>query len=1288
MRYNSFIKEHRDVTMSGTKRFTDKSGEYYLQNLDKFQKNNLNVNQKSITSLKLNIKNNNDNNDLNSKKHIIKVKKKKLLDDLIPIPMKQKNKLKNEVEKKNLLNAVSNAKYLRRYQYSNNITQKQIQQYKEMQKNEKIFFNKIKFIQIWWKTIFQIIKIQKYIRGYLYRTKLISILDQKEKYVDKVIHIVKTIKKIFLYRFLNKLILCKPDKKYYFYKWRDFAHKKNILKELIKYMKEYNENNNSYLIYKKANKIFNRDIIDSENEFYKIKNEHFEEDDFLDKSLLGLYNNSVKNRKVKKGKHLSSSSFALRTKKKILNIGLELSSSQIINRVKKNIYDNNQTNYNKRSRVRINQKMTQGFENNNKRFHNRNKSNNQQNFNKNKKIKNNTNINQNIKERCLKEKSFNDLKSLQNNFKNRFNDSKKNIAFYKNETILTKSSNIDITKNTRISTNDNTKEDNSKKNLNYKKMIHSYEVPSVSSHSSTLFNNIKNKKIRVYENKLSDYNKKLCSENNNENQLLPINKNNHLNDKFQPYVESIYDESQFSAFLDNSTLINNKIIYNNDNDNEKSINKIKTNICIDEPSIFSQEIIEYNENLIILKKYFSLWAKKTIFGLFLKNIYFTKKFQFIENILKTIFLDKFNKYFMSKFRNFYSFIIMQKIVDFFDNLKLRIFLQKIKLFNKKYILLKYFKFYKSVIDKKIILKNILEYDIYIIKKNKGKKRKIKEKLLNSNDLENEESISYNPINDLNNNFINNRYNLNNNSNNCVIINNLNYNNNNTNKVNIDFNYEKDSKKNNENQNYNNSIGIIRSKIIEFPKNLCMPKQSKQYIAVYDNNIIFDYNPNSHKTIDNSYLYNYNINNNIENQNQNNIPNKITFSFQENLSKSVNLPNKAFVDLKPDLTTQKNQLIMVINIIERHRKSEKYNLFLSCFQRWKNHLNYIIPNINDNNSNIKLRNKKNIKKNKNLCINNKNEKIINFSGGTTDNEELTKNTINSEGFPTESDSKSENKISTKSLRIISNKLNTKLSSDQQKYYSSSTIDLQENKNKNDEIINKSAKGVYKKKTILGSSHLNSSLIKKNNINNSIYISPNHINQNMFQVNKYPIDNIPNEFNIRDSINEYDNGYILKSVSDKNLNLSLRNNIIDTNISNSINMNNLRYSSPEEFFGFKKVNKIEEMEVSFVPLNEKKIVVNNIDMNININKNRYPNSINNINNNEKNELEKKDVIIEAIEEYNEYEGDNENYIQKIKNDFNDYEEKVLNKTFNCFKINLYIDLIDEEKDIKNKSMINIT
>ena len=239
MKYNSFLKEHKDVTMSGTKRYEDKSGEYYLKNAVKFKRNNINyLNQRSLTKPYLT---NNNNN-----KHLIKVNKNKLFDELVPIPkMKQKNKLKCDYDKKNLKNAVNNAKYIRRYQYSKNLTQKKIMKHKEMEINQKIFLSKIKFLQIWWKTIFRIIKIQKFIRGYLYRNKLVKIIGLQQKYFEKVFNLVKVIKK-FCWKnlLLLNLMKIKPSIKYYLNKWKDVTFKKIILKEIIKYF--YNEGFNRY----------------------------------------------------------------------------------------------------------------------------------------------------------------------------------------------------------------------------------------------------------------------------------------------------------------------------------------------------------------------------------------------------------------------------------------------------------------------------------------------------------------------------------------------------------------------------------------------------------------------------------------------------------------------------------------------------------------------------------------------------------------------------------------------------------------------------------------------------------------------------------------------------------------------------------------------------------------------------------------------------------------------------------------------------------------------------------
>jgi hypothetical protein len=52
-----------------------------------------------------------------------------------------------------------NNEYYKRKQYSNNINKNNINYFKEFYQ-ERNYLEKIKFIQLWWKTIFQIIKLR------------------------------------------------------------------------------------------------------------------------------------------------------------------------------------------------------------------------------------------------------------------------------------------------------------------------------------------------------------------------------------------------------------------------------------------------------------------------------------------------------------------------------------------------------------------------------------------------------------------------------------------------------------------------------------------------------------------------------------------------------------------------------------------------------------------------------------------------------------------------------------------------------------------------------------------------------------------------------------------------------------------------------------------------------------------------------------------------------------------------------------------------------------------------
>ena len=145
-------------------------------------------------------------------------------------------------------------------------------------------------------------------------------------------------------------------------------------------------------------------------------------------------------------------------------------------------------------------------------------------------------------------------------------------------------------------------------------------------------------------------------------------------------------------------------------------------------------------------------------------------------------------------------------------------------------------------------------------------------------------------------------------------------------------------------------------------------------------------------------------------------------------------------------------------------------------------------------------------------------------------------------------------------------------------------------------------------------------------------------------------------------------------------------------NEMNDFSNKYINPEEYYGFKKANKIQEMEISFLPLKENKKTT---DYSNNNNNNNYFNSFNNNNNNRKdaveyNEIEQKEVIVEANEEENDYDGDNNenNIIQKIRKEFNDNNkfDNYYMTQYN-FKRTIYIEHIDiNELNIENKSMLD--
>ncbi len=177
----SYIKAHNDVTLHGTKRFTDKSGEYYLKNVQlQNSKQDPTSNKKNSLNTPQNIEN--CLNNMNFGK--IKRRASKIVtllpeNSLTPIPKKDGiNRLgmANGYGKKELKNAERTAVFIRRMEYATSM-KRQMKDGKNLKNQNK----KIILIQNWWKTMYKIIKLQKNVRGFLFRKKLMNKLEHQEK---------------------------------------------------------------------------------------------------------------------------------------------------------------------------------------------------------------------------------------------------------------------------------------------------------------------------------------------------------------------------------------------------------------------------------------------------------------------------------------------------------------------------------------------------------------------------------------------------------------------------------------------------------------------------------------------------------------------------------------------------------------------------------------------------------------------------------------------------------------------------------------------------------------------------------------------------------------------------------------------------------------------------------------------------------------------------------------------------------------------------------------------------
>ena len=355
-------------------------------------------------------------------------------------------------------------------------------------------------------------------------------------------------------------------------------------------------------------------------------------------------------------------------------------------------------------------------------------------------------------------------------------------------------------------------------------------------------------------------------------------------------------------------------------------------------------------------------------------------------------------------------------------------------------------------------------------------------------------------------------------------------------------------------------------------------------------------------ISQSQLYIRDMDKNLDEKNNTNFKESNT----EPLINEINT-NKSFVLSKHsnllnwDFITKKNQLIMVINIIERHRKLKSSKLFNEIFKIWKSNinLNKSYNKIKDENVFLNPYKPKLLKKNKNEINIDLNKSNV-YERKVSLNISIAKKNKNININENNNIAKEYKNKNINTSRISS--LNSKLFHGGNKYYTYSLPDFSDTKKENNKISS-----IYKKKAILGPS------------------------------------NFPKKHYIANSVLFDDDNFIY----------------------NKQNIMNIGYMSPENYYGFKKLDKIEEMEISFSSSKKKNYTISNDK----IQRRKYdkikyikPFIIDDIKEKKfPNKLKNNNMIIEAAEENNENDIGNKNLLLNLKSYFNEKNEE----KFNTFK-----------------------
>ena len=576
---------------------------------------------------------------------------------------------------------------------TNNINENLVKNIKD---NPKLI-EKISYMQLWWKTIFQIIKIQKYLRGFLYRVKLLKILENREKILYGIIQMSKSLKTIMykkVVRQIKRSLLAKQ--KYYFNIWNNFIIRKKIIQKL----KHFDKKN-----IKPKNLKTDRDINEK-----KFKSSSMAKRDLLkEKKKDNLEGTKMRNKDKDKDKdknqtkedlNLSSKKNGLETarintERNIHKPGLKNNSLEKRKSKKsfKNIFNNNLKNIKSNADLKQNKNNTH----NKKQCQNHKTSSNllmnksQNNLN-NYKFVNKMKLNNKGK---LSKKNTNVKKS--NNISNK-NRNKKNVS-----DVLNVNSNLKNYKSYFLESRNTIKkhDNNHNKSIKLKK---NYELEYISTHQNrfhcpkqiySLNKKSDNKNSSVIIDKL-DMSFELKKESNtlksdeSKSHLRPRSMQNRNKKKYKSFVENIHfhNDNKISKEYNTSRNLNvNPNINNFDSpkkEEKKKIMKSKTKIMKKGKKKKNQKggkpKSTKNKNTKKMSL-LNLWRTKNIKKKILNKL---RSISILNNKLKLHFYKSFGNTFIKSLQNMRKFKILSNYFNRYKNkINRKIILQKLKENNMK-----------------------------------------------------------------------------------------------------------------------------------------------------------------------------------------------------------------------------------------------------------------------------------------------------------------------------------------------------------------------------------------------------------------------------------------------------------------------------------------------------------------------------------------------------------------------------------------------------------------------------